>query len=626
MMAISGSETQLQWAQLQRPLNAPIASMCSTMRAAIGARRELGLRARLEQMAVHAGVEALRHLLAGDEQRVGAAHRIGRRRKHADAPRGAVEFFDRRAHEIEAFLRGPRLQRVAGRERGAQFVRHALRRRHDVGIFAVEDAQRHHGAHAAVRVCLHHRRDVVEAKALLGKMIDHRRGAGLQHLQAADHRAEVDLLRRAVRGVDLVLPHEHLVVHAVGGAGRKLHRRMPMRIDETGRRQAILRVDGPRRGRRREIRSDRRDAAGLDQDVGRSGAVQDARVADQQVCDGSFMRNSLASGASLSKTCASMPTWASARYAWNDARDTARDALHRRAFMLALAACGAPIATARAAERIRTVGMLLSLPLNDLQWTRLPALQRSLGEARLDRGPQRCATRCAPAMAVRRRAAAAAKELVALRPDVIIASSTPDTAALLAVTRTIPIVFATAADPVGSGFVESLARPGGNVTGFTNSQAEMGGKWLQFLKEIDPRHRPASACCSIPQAVPRAGRYFLEPIEQAAPTFGVTVTLVPIADPARDRRRDRGVTRATPRRADPAAGQLHGRASARDRGGGGAPSRAGHLSAALFHRCGRAHVLWRRAGGARRPNMSISSCAARSPATCRCSRRASTSC
>jgi len=205
--------------------------------------------------------------------------------------------------------------------------------------------------------------------------------------------------------------------------------------------------------------------------------------------------------------------------------------LHRRAFMLALAACGAPIATARAAERIRTVGMLLSLPLNDLQWTRLPALQRSLAklgwiEGRTLRYELR-SSHGGPAVRE-----AAARELVALRPDVIIANSTPDTAALLAVTRTIPIIFATAADPVGSGFVASLARPGGNVTGFTNSQAEMGGKWLQFLKEAEPALSRVGVLFN-PATVPRDGRFYLAPIEQAAAMFGVTVAAVPIADAAR---------------------------------------------------------------------------------------------
>ena len=79
------------------------------------------------------------------------------------------------------------------------------------------------------------------------------------------------------------------------------------------------------------------------------------------------------------------------------------------------------------------------------------------------------------------------KELVALQPELALSSSTPTTAALLQETRTIPIIFANASDPVGSGFIASLARPGGNVTGFTNLEGSMAGKWLELLKEIAPR-------------------------------------------------------------------------------------------------------------------------------------------
>ena len=80
-----------------------------------------------------------------------------------------------------------------------------------------------------------------------------------------------------------------------------------------------------------------------------------------------------------------------------------------------------------------------------------------------------------------------AAELVALAPDVILATGTPTMAALLQATRTVPIVFAMIADPVGAGFVESLARPGGNVTGFMQFEYGMSGKWLELLKEIAPR-------------------------------------------------------------------------------------------------------------------------------------------
>ena len=80
-----------------------------------------------------------------------------------------------------------------------------------------------------------------------------------------------------------------------------------------------------------------------------------------------------------------------------------------------------------------------------------------------------------------------AKELVAVNPDVIVSNTTPVTAAFHRETRTIPIVFVIASDPVGDGFIASLARPGGNITGFVNVEATMGGKWLELLQEAAPR-------------------------------------------------------------------------------------------------------------------------------------------
>jgi putative ABC transport system substrate-binding protein len=80
-----------------------------------------------------------------------------------------------------------------------------------------------------------------------------------------------------------------------------------------------------------------------------------------------------------------------------------------------------------------------------------------------------------------------AKELVALQPDLIVSANTPTTTALLQQTRTIPIIFVNVTDPIGSGFVASLSRPGGNITGFITMVPTMAGKWLELLKEIAPR-------------------------------------------------------------------------------------------------------------------------------------------
>jgi putative tryptophan/tyrosine transport system substrate-binding protein len=112
-----------------------------------------------------------------------------------------------------------------------------------------------------------------------------------------------------------------------------------------------------------------------------------------------------------------------------------------------------------------------------------------------------------------------AKELIALQPDLILANNTPTTAAVLQQTTTIPTVFAVVADPVGSGFVASLARPGGNVTGFTLTEPTMTSKWLELLKEIAP-HVTRVAILSNPDASPAS--WFASGMA-AAPKFAVEV-------------------------------------------------------------------------------------------------------
>jgi putative ABC transport system substrate-binding protein len=120
-----------------------------------------------------------------------------------------------------------------------------------------------------------------------------------------------------------------------------------------------------------------------------------------------------------------------------------------------------------------------------------------------------------------------AAELVALAPDVILASGTSTVAPLQRVTRTVPIVFANVADPVGAGFVDSLARPGGNATGFMLFEFGMSGKWLELLKQIAPRVTQAAV---IRDSTQGSGTTQLGAIQAVAPSFGVDVRPIDARD------------------------------------------------------------------------------------------------
>jgi putative tryptophan/tyrosine transport system substrate-binding protein len=113
-----------------------------------------------------------------------------------------------------------------------------------------------------------------------------------------------------------------------------------------------------------------------------------------------------------------------------------------------------------------------------------------------------------------------AGELLAIKPEAIFAFSSVAVAALQQESRTVPIVFTAISDPVGSGFVESLARPGRNATGFTNFVPTMAAKWLEVLQEIAPQVRRAVLLFN-PQTAPYVAEYYQRPFEAAAPSFGM---------------------------------------------------------------------------------------------------------
>jgi putative ABC transport system substrate-binding protein len=122
---------------------------------------------------------------------------------------------------------------------------------------------------------------------------------------------------------------------------------------------------------------------------------------------------------------------------------------------------------------------------------------------------------------------AQAAELMGLAPDALLANSTPATRALQQATRTIPIVFALVLDPVAAGFVTSMARPGGNITGFTNFEPSMGGKWLALLKDLAPGTSKIALIFN-PRTAPYAG--MVASIEAAAPSYAVEVTTRGVAN------------------------------------------------------------------------------------------------
>ena len=162
--------------------------------------------------------------------------------------------------------------------------------------------------------------------------------------------------------------------------------------------------------------------------------------------------------------------------------------IERREFItLGAAAAAWPLAArAQQGDRVRRIGVLLANDENDpVVKTNFSAFTQALaGLGWTDGRNVRMDVRWAGADT--NRIAAFAQELVGLRPDIILAGTTPATVALQWETRTIPVVFVNVADPVASGIVPRLDRPGGNVTGFANYEASLGGKWLELLSEIAP--------------------------------------------------------------------------------------------------------------------------------------------
>jgi len=199
--------------------------------------------------------------------------------------------------------------------------------------------------------------------------------------------------------------------------------------------------------------------------------------------------------------------------------------MRRRQFFTLLGGAAAwPLAAhAQQGERVRRVGMLLPATADDSEY---PMLVKTFVEGLQQLGwtegrNVRIDIRWAGGGADTNRKYA--EELVALAPDVIMASGNASAGPLLQATRTIPVVFAIVPDPVGAGLVDSLARPSGNATGFTSFAYDIGGKWLGLLKEIAPR---LTRVAVIRDSAINAGVGQWSAIQTAAPAFGVEVTPV----------------------------------------------------------------------------------------------------
>jgi putative tryptophan/tyrosine transport system substrate-binding protein len=198
--------------------------------------------------------------------------------------------------------------------------------------------------------------------------------------------------------------------------------------------------------------------------------------------------------------------------------------MKRRAFITLLggATVAWPLAArAQQAERMRRIGVLMSLAADDPQGqARLAAFQQALQQLGWSDGRNvRIDVRWHENDADRARTYA--QELIALAPDIFLADRTLSVGALQHVTRTLPIVFASVLDPVGAGVVDSLSRPGGNITGFMVYEYGFSGKWLELLKQIAPQVTRAAV---IRDPTISVGTAQFSAIQTVAPSLGVEVT------------------------------------------------------------------------------------------------------
>ena len=205
--------------------------------------------------------------------------------------------------------------------------------------------------------------------------------------------------------------------------------------------------------------------------------------------------------------------------------------MRRRKFILAVggAAFAVPLAVrAQQRDELRRIGVIVQVAQDDPEAQASVAAFKAAMQELGWRNDHNLQIDLRGAAGDPERMQALARELIALKPDVILARSTPVTAALLRQTRTIPVVFTVVSDPVGERFVESLARPGGNATGFTNVESSLTGKWLELLKEVAPSVKRVAFIFN-PKLAPGGGSYYTRLIEASAPSFAIKPTVVPVS-------------------------------------------------------------------------------------------------
>jgi putative ABC transport system substrate-binding protein len=207
--------------------------------------------------------------------------------------------------------------------------------------------------------------------------------------------------------------------------------------------------------------------------------------------------------------------------------------MRRREFIAFVGTAAAwPLAArAQQSERVRRIGVMMAFAEDDRPGRQqASALRRGLEELGWVDG-RNIRIDFHWDVGERGRAQVIAEDIVAVQPDLIVSHAITATSAVFRLTKSIPIVFVNVLDPVALGLVSSLARPGGNITGFTNFEPSMGGKWLEILRDLDPRIRRVAILFN-PGTAPAGGKLYLIPFKHAGEALGIEMIEAPVSSSA----------------------------------------------------------------------------------------------